>query len=143
MVGGGIFVVFHSVRPHLEYQKQNLGPVHISFPQGSSEFALPVWQKFPKDYDSGARTVQAIQDGISLKLLTFMCIKKIRIKVKYCLLSLTYPELNTSLLPGSSNSFSSGFLINSSSSTCFPYTPRTSCSDTPRASSSTAPFYPP
>lgn len=76
MVGGGNLVVFHSVRPHLEYQKQNLGPVHISFPQGSSEFALPVWQKFPKDYDSGARTVQAIQDGISLKLLTFMCIKK-------------------------------------------------------------------
>lgn len=68
MVGGGILVVFHSVRPHLEY--------HISFPQGSSEFSLPMWQKFPKDYDSGARTVQAIQDDFSLKLLTLMYIKK-------------------------------------------------------------------
>lgn len=44
MVRSGILVVFHSVRTHLEHQKQKLGPVPISFQQGSSEFVLQVWQ---------------------------------------------------------------------------------------------------
>lgn len=65
---GGILVVFLSVRPHLEYKKQKLGPVHTSFQQSFSEFVLQVWQKFPKNYDSCVKIVQAIQDGISLKL---------------------------------------------------------------------------
>lgn len=76
MVGSGILVVFHSVRTHLKHQKHKLGPVPISFQQGSSEFVLQVWQQLPKDYNRSVRIVQAIKDGISLMLLTFMCIIK-------------------------------------------------------------------